>query len=715
MVTVPKLIVRLGGVLALLLAASLPLAASAQQGMESPVQASLVSAATSVQPGQPFTVALRMQHQTHWHSFWKNAGTGLPTKLKWELPAGWNVGPIDWPVPTLVLDKAGEISGHGYVGVAYLPMTVTPPNDAAVGSTVELKATARWLMCDTICIPGKQDVSLRLPVTAQPTAPDASTADAIAAMPMPQAATGWQLAASKNRQEVVLHVAAPVDVSELHFYPDEKFIAYKQPQTVASRGNRAMLKIALDPEEIVPADERLRGVLAYTDGKGAYRGVNVDLPFSAAAVAAQVSAMSADDAGSLTTADATGSTVSLSFGVLLLALLGGLILNLMPCVFPVLGIKVLGFIDQAGKDRRKVAAHAWSFSAGVLLSFWALAGVLAVLRAGGQQLGWGFQLQSAPFVFALAVVMLVFALNLSGVFEIGLRATSVGSNLQSRSGISGSFFSGILATLVATPCSAPFLAPALGAALALPTLPSFVVFTVIAIGLSLPYLLLSVFPGMLRWLPRPGAWMETFKQAMSFPLYATVGYLIWVLAGQASEYGLLNALIAFAVVALALWVYGRFGSMAASASRRRIAIVAGVLLFVLGLGLGWPRAAAPDAMTWEAWSPERVAQLQKEGRGIYVDFTARWCATCQVNKKVVFGDREVTDYFRDRHIVALKADWTNADPRITEELAKWGRSSVPFNLVYPAGSGSAKPIEMPELLTARIVLDAFRKPAGARP
>lgn len=710
-----KMIARLGGALAFMLAVCLPLVASAQQGMESPVQASLVSAQTSVQPGQPFTVALRMQHQTHWHSFWKNAGTGLPTKLKWELPARWKVSPIDWPVPTLVLDKTGEISGHGYVGVAYLPMTITPPANAAAGSTIALKATARWLMCDTICIPGKQDVSLSLPVSAKPTAPDASVAEAIAAMPMPQSAADWKLAASKNTTEVTLHVAAPDAVSDLHFYPEEKFIAYKQPQTVASRGQRAMLKIAMDPEEIVPADERLRGVLAYTDGNGAYRGVKVDLPFSNAADAALISAMPADAIGPVSTAGASGATTSLSFGVLLLALLGGLILNLMPCVFPVLGIKVLGFIDQAGKDRRKVAAHAWSFSGGVLLSFWALAGVLAVLRAGGQQLGWGFQLQSAPFVFVLAVVMLVFALNLSGVFEIGMRATSVGSKLQSRSGISGSFFSGILATLVATPCSAPFLAPALGAALALPTLPSFVVFTVIAIGLSLPYLLLSVFPGLLRWLPRPGAWMETFKQAMAFPLYATVGYLIWVLAGQASEYGLLNALIAFSVVALALWVYGRFGSMAASASRRRIAIVAGVLLFAFGLGMGWPRAAAPDAMTWEAWSPERVAQLQKEGRGIYVDFTARWCATCQVNKKVVFGNRKVTDYFHDQNIVALKADWTNADPKITEALAKWGRSAVPFNLVYPAGAGTKTPIEMPELLTPKIVLDAFQHPAGAAP
>jgi len=701
--------------LTLLLASALPATVLAQ----SPIEASLVSTQRSVQPGQPFTVALRMQHQPRWHSFWKNPGTGLATQVQWDLPAGWSAGPIQWPTPTLLLDAQGNVSGHGYVGLLYLPMTMTPPVDAQPGGQVVLKAVAHWLMCDTVCVPGKQDVSLTLPVSADPPAFNEDVRAAIAKMPMPHAATDWKLAASVDNHSVTLHVVAPGQVGDLHFFPADKFIAYKQPQTVASRDDRALLKMALDADEPMPDDARLRGVLAYIDAQGGYQGVDVDVPFVSAAVAAQVSAVgSADNGATLTggtSAAGTGAASSLSIGVLLLALLGGLILNLMPCVFPVLGIKVMGFIDQAGKDRRKVAAHAWAFSAGVVLSFWALAGALAVLRAGGQQLGWGFQLQSAPFVFGLAVVMLAFALNLSGAFEIGMRATAIGSGLQTRGGMAGSFFAGILATVVATPCSAPFLAPALGAALALPTAQSFVVFTFIAFGLSLPYLLLSVFPGLMRLLPRPGAWMETFKQAMAFPLYATVGYLVWVLAGQATEYGLLNALFALALAAFALWLYGRFSRPGSGKGRRRFALVCGLPLFVLALGLGWPRPAPTGQLTWEAWSPERVEQLRQEGRPIYVDFTARWCATCQVNKKVVFGSPAVKAYFRDQHIAMLEADWTNSDPRITAELAKWGRSAVPFNLVYPAGGGSSAPLVMPSLLTPQLVLDAFRKPAGAHP
>jgi thiol:disulfide interchange protein DsbD len=704
------------------LTTALPATALAQ----SPVDVSLVSLQRSVQPGKPITVALRVQHQPHWHTFWKNPGTGLPTQLQWDLPVGWVVGSIQWPTPTLVLDAQGNISGHGYVGLLYLPMTMTPPVDARAGGQVVLKATAHWLMCDTECVPGEQDVSLTLPVSADPPVLDESVRAAIGKMPMPRSAADWKLAASVDSHAVTLHLVAPSEVSDLHFFPEDQFIAYKQPQTVASRGDRALLKMALDADEPVPADARLRGVLAYTDAQGGYHGVDVDVPFVAAAAAAataQVSAVGPANTDSTlarsnnnnnnngSNADAAGG---LSFGVLLFALLGGLILNLMPCVFPVLVIKAMGFIDQAGKDRRMIAAHAWAFTAGVVLSFWALAGALALLRAGGEHLGWGFQLQSAPFVFGLAVVMLMFALNLSGVFEIGMRATSIGSRLQTRRGMAGSFFAGVLATVVATPCSAPFLAPALGAALALPAAQSFVVFTFIALGLSLPYLLLSVFPGLIRWLPRPGAWMETFKQAMAFPLYATVAYLVWVMAGQTSEYGLLNALFALAVVAFSLWFYGRFSATGARGVRRRFALIGGVLLFLLALAIGWPRLAPSGQLAWEAWSPERVAQLRQQGRPIYVDFTARWCATCQVNKRVVFGSSAVKKYFREQHVAMLKADWTNSDPQITAELAKWDRSAVPFNLVYPADSDSTAPRALPPLLTPQIVLNAFSKSAGTR-
>ena len=687
------------------------------------VDTSLVAAQTSIQPGQAFEAAVRMQHRDGWHSFWKNAGTGLPTKIKWELPAGWSASEFRWPVPHLVRDREGNITGHGYEGLLYLPLTLTPPADLRTGTTVELKGMVRWLMCETVCVPGKQEVSLQLPVSADAAAANAEVQAGIASMSMSQSPEGWTLAANEDSNgsgagTIVLHIAAGSAISEPHFFPEQSFIAYQQPQTVASRGNRALLKMTVDPEETRSADAGLRGVLAYTDAQGKYRGVDVDVPFSSPQAAA-LAASTGDIGTAATSADnrSTADAPKLTLGVLLLALVGGLILNLMPCVFPVIGLKILGFVEQAGNNRRTITVHALTFTLGVLVSFWALAGVLAMLRAGGEQLGWGFQLQSAPFVFGLAVLLLVFALNLSGVFEAGVRATSVGSRLHSRAGLGGSFFSGMLATIVATPCSAPFLAPALGAALALPTAQSFVVFTVIALGLSLPYLVLSVFPRLVERLPRPGAWMETFKQFMAFPLYATVGFLLWVLAGQLSEAGLLNALLALTMVALAAWLYGRFSVPTRTDVRRRVATVAAASLLLLAVGWGWPKAAAPSAVTWEAWSVERVAQLREQGRPVYVDFTARWCATCQVNKKVVFASPEVLAYFRDHNVATLKADWTNSDPAITAELARWERSAVPFNLAYPAGaagagSASAEPVALPEVLTPGIVLKAFEAKAG---
>jgi thiol:disulfide interchange protein DsbD len=484
-----------------------------------------------------------------------------------------------------------------------------------------------------------------------------------------------------------------------HFFAEEEFIQYDQPQAVAGDPHRLTLTLPL-AEDAHALPETLAGILAYTDAAGTYRGVRVGVPLSSSTQVA-LSASSSRSASS-----GPGSQAALSAGVLVFAFLGGLVLNLMPCVFPVLGIKIMGFVAQAGNDRRKVTGHGLLFTLGVLLSFWGLAGLLAALRSGGAQLGWGFQLQSAPFVFALAVVMLIFALSLSGVFEFGVRVTGVGGHLQTRQGSSGSFFAGILATVVATPCSAPFLAPALGAALALPVVESFVVFTAIGMGLSAPYLLLSAFPRAISLLPRPGRWMETFKQVMAFPLYATVAYLIWVLAGQTAENGLLAALFGLTVIAMAAWLYGRYNAPGASRAGAQFASMGALILLLVGLDLGWPQAVKATDMVWEPWTVERVARLREEGRPIYVDFTARWCATCQANKKLVFSSADVKRYIRDHHIALLKADWTNADPRITVELAKWHRSAVPFNLVYLPQT--VEPKVLPELLTPSTVLEAFR-------
>ena len=686
------------------------LAASLSAG-HAQVEASLVAAGTSIQPGRPFTVALRFVHQPHWHTYWLNPGIGLATKLVWKLPDGFKAGEIQWPAPHVLKDATGIVTGSGYDGELFLPVEITPPATLKPSDRIALAATATWLMCEEVCKPGSASLQLTLPVSAEVPSPDprwnAKITQTISRLP--QTLAGWTATATRNAKTVWLAVkpAGPVASAptDLHFFSEDNYIGYELPQTVQSDSQGGfVLTLQISPEGPQnPA--KLLGVLTSETGWGAdasLRGLRIDLPLGEATAAAVVNSQPSTLHSQLPQT----AVVSLP-ATLLLAFVGGLILNLMPCVFPVLGIKILGFVQQAGADRRKVVAHGLVFASGVLLSFWILAGVLAVLRAGGSQLGWGFQLQSPAFVFGLAAVMLVFALNMSGLFEFGLSATGTGAGLQMKSGFTGSFFTGVLATVVATPCSAPFLAPALGAALALSTLESFVVFTAIALGLSLPYLLLSAFPGAVKMLPRPGAWMETFKQFMAFPLYATVGYLVWVLAGQVNENGLLTVFFGLVLIAMGIWVYGRWRAPGASPGRARFGLVGGVVLLALGAWTGWPRPPSPTEVVWEPWSAERVAQLRAEGRPIYVDFTARWCATCQANKKLVFGSDEVRRVFADRKFATLRGDWTNRDPKITAELERWGRSAVPFDLLYLPGRSD--PVELPELLTAGLVLEAVRK------
>jgi thiol:disulfide interchange protein DsbD len=686
----------------------------AVRAAESPVQASLVAAAASIQPGRPFTVALRLQHAPHWHTYWINPGTGYPTSLAWTLPDGFKAGPIQWPVPHVLHDPHGMITGNGYEGETFLPVEITPPATLKPGDTVTLRAKAGWLMCQDVCMPGQAEVELTLAVSADPPQPSEWAAK-IAAQPMPQPPAGWNVSAVRDGKNIWLRLlsadGATHELNTPHFFADDGFIQYDQPQTVSRVDNGYELILPIS-ESADAATAQLVGVLAM---ENPVAGLRIEIPITTADAGANpksqiTNAKEGGSSQSPTTNDQLPTTNSPSgslWATLGLAFIGGLILNLMPCVFPVLGIKILGFVNQAGHERGKVAAHGLVFTAGVLLSFWTLAGVLTGLRAGGAQLGWGFQLQSPAFVFGLTAVMLIFALNMSGVFEFGLAATGVGAGLQMKSGYAGSFFTGVLATVVATPCSAPFLAPALGAALALSTVQAFAVFTAIAIGLSTPYLLLSVFPGAVKVLPRPGAWMETFKQFMAFPLYATVGYLVWVLAGQVSESSLLTILFALVVMAMGAWFYGRWNAPGASAGRARFGLIAGLALLGCGAWLGWPHAPAPTNITWEPWSAGRVAQLRAENRIIYVDFTARWCATCQANKKFVFHDATVLKTFHDKKIATLRGDWTNADPLITAELARYHRSAVPFNLVYLPGE--PEPETLPELLTPGIVLQAVDK------
>jgi thiol:disulfide interchange protein len=643
------------------------------------VHTELVSADASVQPGHPLNLALRLAHEPPWHTFWRNAGIGYPTAITWSLPPGWPDGQLQWPTPTLIKDQQGAITGQGYAGLVYLPITLKAPVSAIPGQQVALRATVKWLMCAQVCVPGSADVVLTLPIMAGAPLPNGAVRTELTRMPMPASAQDWKMAASSASGTVTFTIGTATAVANPHFFPQNAVIPYDQRQEAIAKPGLVQLTLPASDHELTTSP-RLIGVLAYSDASGTYRGVSVDIPISKTI---------------------PNTEPKLTAALLALAFAGGLILNLMPCVFPVLAIKIFGFVNQAGNSRRRVLGHGLAYSAGVLVSFWALAGLLVVLRTGGQRLGWGFQLQSAPFIFVLAALMTVFALSLSGVFEFGASVTGAGSSLQTRAGFSGSFFTGVLATVVATPCSAPFLAPALGAALTLSAAPSLVVFTLIALGLSSPYLLLSAFPQALDLLPGPGRWMETFRQFLAFPLYATAGYLIWVLAGETGEYQVLDSLLALTLIAMAVWVYGRFTS-SSKARARVLGSATAVVLLVLGLVLGWPLPANSDDLKWEPWSTERVATLRQEQRLVYVDFTARWCATCQANRKLVFGSEAVRNYVRTHRVALLEADWTNSDPRITRELAKWNRGAVPFDLLYrPSAS---EPEVLPELLTPQVVL-----------
>jgi len=674
------------------------------------VRAELVAPQLSIQPGQPFRVALKLDHDEHWHSYWINPGTGYPTSLKWKLPEGFTTGPILWPVPHVVKDRRGQITGNGYERTVFLFVEITPPATLPTGTPVTLRAKADWLMCEDVCMPGAADLELTLDVSADQPAPNMAFARLFnnAQSDLPQPLEGWNATATRKDQVITFKLTPAANANshrpqDLHLFDNAGLIDYAAPQPLTEENGTLVLTLPVSKDAPEGAT-RLAGVLVSANGWGGMipsHGATFDV---ALGDSSQPSALSSQPSG-------PGSQPAAKSGLaatLLLALLGGLILNLMPCVFPVLGIKVLGFVNQSGSDRGKVVTHGLVFSLGVLLSFWALAGLLLALRAGGSQLGWGFQLQSPAFVFGMAAFLLVFALNLSGLFEVGLSATAVGGKLQMQSGYGGSFFTGVLATLVATPCSAPFLAPALGAALALSAGESFLVFTAIALGLAAPYLLLSIFPSAVKILPKPGAWMETFKQLMAFPLYATVGWLLWVLAGQTkdNDYALLFIVLGLVLVAMAAWVYGRFG--------RGAGRVIAAALMLGGIWFGWPKSAEAAPATpggyvlkWEHWSPEAVAAARAAGRTIYVDFTARWCATCQTNKAAVFSSREVLATLATKNVLLLKADWTSRDPAITEELAKWNRSAVPFNLIY--APNRSEPTVLPELLTPGIVLDALRQ------
>ncbi|MFN3302774.1 MAG: protein-disulfide reductase DsbD family protein [Roseateles sp.] len=674
-----------------LLSAPLPALAADASAATDHVKARLVSSQAAVAPGQRFTVALEQDIKAHWHTYWRNPGdSGQATTLDWT---GAEAGPIQWPKPAV--QPIGPLVNYGYEGRVALLMDLTVPADAPVGGRFKPVAEVRWLVCKDVCIPEQVTLGLDLPVAAaaQP-GPDAAQIDEWRrAVPQP-APFAVQLKAAPQG----VQMAGPTPgVTQAYFFADAwGAVAHSAPQALKAGADGWTLDLPAGDEPLA-AGKPLSGVIVLTTAAGEQAWtVSAAMPEGAGKGPGPADLSAAAAAPAVTAAAPEGDLGLLP--ALALALVGGLILNLMPCVFPVLSIKALALVKQG--DHK---AEGLAYTAGVLVSFAVLAAVLIALRAGGQQVGWGFQFHSPVFVLVVAYLLFLVGLNLSGLFDIGGGFTGIGSSLAAKQGLAGSFFTGVLAAVVATPCTAPFMGAALAFALAQPALVMLAVFLALGLGLALPFLILAFWPAAQRWLPRPGAWMDTFKQALAFPMYGAVVWLLWVLAQQAGPDGVALALIGLVLIAFGLWWRRASGSSTVGT----VAALASVVL-ALGLssGLKPVGAATPAAgsAAYEPYSAERLAELRAQNKPVFVNMTASWCISCLVNERVALSRPEVVQAFAQGGVVYLKGDWTREDPAITAVLKAHGRSGVPLYLYYAPGASEAQ--VLPQILTPGLVIEA---------
>jgi len=686
-------------------------------------EAMLVSEQAAITPGESFTVALRMTMEDGWHSYWKNPGaSGKPTSINWTLPDGYEAEPIQWPYPHKI--EFGSLISYGYSDEVFLLTDITPPDTLTPGTTVKIDGKANWLICEEICLPAHSEIELSLPVTdgaPEETRWAKAFDEARAKHPTPVAE--WSVGAGRSDGQYQLLLNASngtrLDLEGAYFYAAEKSVVDPgAPQPVTQNGGT--YAISLTPSEYVQEPvQRLRGVLVapegqHWDAEGTVRAMRIDVPVDS----------------TLSVADAVGASSSSAGGGLSLpwalafALVGGVLLNLMPCVFPVLSVKILGFAQEAEEGSGAMKRNGLLFGAGVLVSMWVLAGALLGLRAAGSQIGWGFQLQSPVFIALMTMLFFGIGLNLLGAFEVGKTLMNWGGKMEttaaSGSGGTSAFLTGVLATVVATPCTAPFMGAALGVALTLSAVGALLIFTALGVGMATPYVVLSMTPALLDRLPKPGAWMETLKQAFSFPMFATAIWLVWVFGRQTSTGGVAFLLAGLLLLGVAAWIVHRWSAPQLSRTATLVsrtlagaALVGGIAVAVIGAGTApAPQTAsastAESATTetaWRSYSPDTIEELRAEGRPVFVDFTAAWCLTCQVNKRRVLTTEAVQEAFNDKNVALVRADWTNRDPEITKALRSHGRSGVPVYVLYD-GDGS-EPRLLPEVLTEDMILNAL--------
>jgi thiol:disulfide interchange protein DsbD len=719
----PMRILKLVIVIGAALIASLQAAAASSSFDADHLHVQFIVPASQLNPGQTSDAGFYFKLEPGWHVYWLNAGdSGEPPKVKWTLPEGVSAGSLKFPAPKRL--PLGPLMDFGYEDEVLFPLTLSVSNAAKPGP-VALDAKINWLVCREVCIPGKADLEAdrAIPTGATeitPVTPDRDIFNRLAnrlPQPLPAsdklgftpAPTGFRLTFETGQRE-----------SEAIFFPaDQEILDNPSPQKLTPTAQGFTLDLKKDAN-LAANPKELRGVLELSRGR-AYEIAAMPGP-PAPPIAPR------PQSGSPSTGFATAGMEQLKqappppafdIGALgrtaALAFLGGLILNLMPCVFPVLFLKGLALVNSGNEERHKLRAHGFVYTAGIVISFWALVAVLLGLRAAGARLGWGFQFQSPVFLALMASLLFFLGLSLAGQFEVGLTLTSAGGSLAAKQGYTGSFFTGVLAVIVATPCTAPFMGAAIGYALAQPPAVTFAVFTALALGLAAPYVALTLQPAWTRLLPRPGAWMDVLKQAVSVPIFGTVIWMAWVLANAYGAAVLAALLVSFLLLAIAGWFLGRW-----PAKRWAAGMAAVIVLGVIALSAFSAKAFVSPSFNprnvlavqmapgtyWGTWSEEAQSRYQADGQPVFVDFTAKWCLSCQVNERVALEQPDVMKAFADAHVALLKADWTQQDENIARALASFGRNGVPAYALYVPGEAS--PRLLPEVLTPGIVTGALK-------
>ncbi|WP_162026048.1 MULTISPECIES: protein-disulfide reductase DsbD [unclassified Lentimonas] len=679
------------------------------------VTVDLIAEQAAAVPGQTLTVALDFELETHWHLYWENPGaSGLPVEIEWELPEGFVAGEIEWPAPERI--ELGGLMSYAYEDTVTLMVPISVPESAVVGESVTITGDAFWLACKEQCMPGDAKLSLELPVaaTASPSEFAGKFEAARAALPIEGAP--WGLAATLNDGALLLTIeqgAGPSIPEDLYLYVDvEGIVDPNAPQVFEFVSpNTARLQAVLDVAQKDTPTATVSGVLQSASGNWAVNlpiGETVAAPMAQGPIAGAVPAATGFE----------GMLLNLGLpGWLLLAFLGGFILNVMPCVLPVLSLKVFSLLKHSGQSKAQALMHGGAYTAGVVVSFLALAGVLLALRSVGERIGWGFQLQSPNFVVVLTVVFFLFALNLMGVFEIGTSLVGADTKVSKRNDALGSFGMGVLAAVVGAPCMGPLVASVSGIAVQANAATGLLIFGVMGLGLASPFLFLSVFPKLVAYLPKPGVWMESVKQFMGFLLMAAVVFLALVAGRLGGVDAVIALLIALLLAGLAAWVYGRW---AVPVKAKRTQWIARLISLALLVGATYyainetkaaylnfeSGSSVSENGQWQPWSAERVEAELAEGKPVFIDFTASWCLICQVNKKVATHSEATEALFEEYGVVALEADWTRYDPAITTELERFGRSGVPLYVLYaPDGEVTV----LPQSLTNGIVREAVEK------